>query len=37
MDSGYDFQKNYDYITNKVKSQAIMAYNTRGQYADKTF
>lgn len=33
MDSGYDFQKNYDYITNEVKSQAIIAYNPRGQYA----
>ncbi|QGU94944.1 transposase [Clostridium bovifaecis] len=33
MDSGYDFQKIYDYITNEVKSQAIIAYNPRGQYA----
>jgi len=33
MDSGYDSQKNYDYITHKVKAQAIISYNPRGQYA----
>ena len=33
MDSGYDFQKNYDYIANEVKAHAIIAYNPRGQYA----
>ena len=33
MDSGYDFQKNYDYITNQVKAQAIIAFNPRGLYS----
>lgn len=32
MDSGYDFQKNYDYIT-ALNSQVIIAYNPRGSYA----
>lgn len=32
MDSGYDFKKNYDYIT-ALNSQAIIAYNPRGSYA----
>jgi transposase len=33
MDSGYDFKKNYNYLTNIVKSQGIIAFNPRGQYA----
>lgn len=33
MDSGYDFQKNYDYIVNTLKKQAIIALNPRGLYA----
>ena len=32
MDSGYDLQKNYDYIT-KLKAQAIIEINPRSAYA----
>ena len=33
MDSGYDAQKNYDYISNQAKAQGIIALNLRGAYA----
>jgi transposase len=31
MDSGYDSQENYDYITNQCNSNPIIAYNKRGE------
>lgn len=33
MDSGYDIQDNYDYITNEFCAQPIIAYNKRGSFA----
>jgi len=33
MDSGYDQNKNYEYIANTVKATPIIAYNKRGEYA----
>lgn len=33
MDSGYDYQKVYDFITYKVKAQPIIAFNRKGAYA----
>lgn len=33
MDSGYDFQKNYDYIVKNLRKQAIIALNPRGSFA----